>query len=586
MPELTDDPTLAARLAALESRVTALQQQVERLQNGPTVRPAAPPPPPRFVVPRPARPPRDAAARVRSALKTEDWLNKLGIALLIFGVIFFFKYSIDQGWLGPPVRVACGGALGAFLLGAGFRLRPSRKRLGQVLLGGGLATFYTTIFAAFQFYALVSYPLAAAGMTAVTLLAFALAHGQDDAVLAVVATLGGLLTPFLLYTGEGNVPGLVIYTCLVLAGAGGMYFFKGWRTLLGVAAVGGWLVFVAVWFDITFDGGALGDEPAFHFGIVFWWLAVGVMPAVREVLHQGDPGRWPVPPPRFLARFDVVMRPALWLAVVAPLLALTSVYEIWEDALPPEVRGLIIAGLAALYGVAYVLLRNRGLPKLASAHGLTAALLLAFSVFELFGSYSLEVIALGLEVVALHLLARANADRVLRAAGHAFVVLLVFIFLDRLSMAGQQPVLVNGRALADLLVLGAVFFSATTLKGRTYARLYRLLAYVGFLAWLWRDLAALDNGQGYVSLAWGLVALTLLALGWRRDADLPRNVGLLTLLFVVGKLFIVDLASLDAVWRFLLFLALGGLILLLSFLFPRLWRPEAAPEPAETEALE
>ena len=287
-----------------------------------------------------------------------------------------------------------------------------------------------------------------------------------------------------------------------------------------------------------------------------------------------------MPPARILARFAVVVRPALWLAVLVPAAALAFVYEIWEDALPPEVRGLIVAGLAVAYGVAYVLLRDRELPKLASAHGLTAALLLAFSFFELFGSYSIEFLALGLEALALHVLAQKNTDRVLRAAGHAFVVVLAFIFLERITTPGDQPALVNGRALADVLVLGAVFAAARTLRGRTYTRIYRLLAYVGFLAWLWRDLVVLDNGQAFVSLAWGLVALSLLALGWRRDADLPRNVGLLTLLFVVAKLFIIDLASLDALWRFLLFLALGGLILLLSFLFPRLWRPEATPDAA------
>lgn len=38
----------------------------------------------------------------------EEWLNKVGIALLLIGIVFLFKYSIDQGWLIPEVRSAVG----------------------------------------------------------------------------------------------------------------------------------------------------------------------------------------------------------------------------------------------------------------------------------------------------------------------------------------------------------------------------------------------------------------------------------------------------------------------------------------------
>lgn len=46
----------------------------------------------------------------------EWWLNKIGIGLLLFGLAFLFKFSIDQGWLSPPVRVGFGLALGVGLL--------------------------------------------------------------------------------------------------------------------------------------------------------------------------------------------------------------------------------------------------------------------------------------------------------------------------------------------------------------------------------------------------------------------------------------------------------------------------------------
>ena len=43
---------------------------------------------------------------------SEYWLNKIGIGLVLFGVAFLFKFSVDQGWLTPLVRLGFGVALG------------------------------------------------------------------------------------------------------------------------------------------------------------------------------------------------------------------------------------------------------------------------------------------------------------------------------------------------------------------------------------------------------------------------------------------------------------------------------------------
>ena len=72
----------------------------------------------------------------------EWWLNKVGIALLLFGVAFLFKFSWDQGWLQalltPWVRVGVGLATGGVLTVAGFRVAGERRGFAQVLFGGGI----------------------------------------------------------------------------------------------------------------------------------------------------------------------------------------------------------------------------------------------------------------------------------------------------------------------------------------------------------------------------------------------------------------------------------------------------------------
>ena len=88
------------------------------------------------------------------------------------------------------------------------------------------------------------------------------------------------------------------------------------------------------------------------------------------------------------------------------------------------------------------------------------------------------------------------------------------------------------------------------------------------LGWTWQELGLYPNGNGYVTIAWGLYALSLIAASLRLDRNRVLMLcGLSTLFAVAAKLFLIDLQYLEAVWRILLFLGFGGLFLLLSYVF-------------------
>ncbi len=74
------------------------------------------------------------------------------------------------------------------------------------------------------------------------------------------------------------------------------------------------------------------------------------------------------------------------------------------------------------------------------------------------------------------------------------------------------------------------------------------------------------------------VACGLYAVGLRLDRAWLVRGGLTTLFLVVGKLFLVDLAEVEAIWRVLLFLGFGGLLLALSYYLRSLWRPGSGAE--------
>jgi uncharacterized membrane protein len=73
---------------------------------------------PRSKVPLP--PPPIYKNKPNTTWKSEFLLNKIGIGLLLLGIVFMFKFSIDQGWITPALRVVFGLVLGTGLLFAGF----------------------------------------------------------------------------------------------------------------------------------------------------------------------------------------------------------------------------------------------------------------------------------------------------------------------------------------------------------------------------------------------------------------------------------------------------------------------------------
>ncbi|MBA4115973.1 MAG: DUF2339 domain-containing protein [Rubrobacter sp.] len=308
----------------------------------------------------------------------EWWLNKVGIALLLLGVAFLFKLSAERGWLSYPLRVGFGLALGAGLLALGLRLHEGRRSFAQVLLGGSVGVLYTTGFAAFELYGLAPYPVAFAFMIAVTLLAFSLSLRQGDPSLSVIGVLGGLGTPFILYSGTGGLGGLVLYACLVLSGAGAIYLYKGWRSLLYSSFIGGWAVFFAGYLTgIAGMEAPAADRVALEAGVLFAWLLFWLVPVMREVLHLENPGRWPKPEPGQMLRESPIARAIIgepgsaraesWtrgashahlLSVSPPLLVLAFTRGIWS--LPGETLGLVALGMGALYAAAALVLRRVG----------------------------------------------------------------------------------------------------------------------------------------------------------------------------------------------------------------------------------
>jgi len=209
----------------------------------------------------------------------ENLVSKIGIGVLVLAIGFFVKYAIDNEWIGPIGRVSIGILCGGILVGIAHYLRNSYKAFSSVLVGGGLAVFYFSIALAYHQYHLFSQSLSFIIMLVITAFAVILSLLYDRQELAVIALVGGFVTPFLVSNGSGNYKILFSYLLILNTGLLVISYRKSWR-ILNTLAFGFTAILFATWLAIlppeqstaTTYQGALAFATAFY--ILFFLINI------------------------------------------------------------------------------------------------------------------------------------------------------------------------------------------------------------------------------------------------------------------------------------------------------------------------
>lgn len=176
----------------------------------------------------------------------ENLANKIGIAILVLGISFFVKFAIDKDWINEIGRVIIGLLCGCILIFFAHKTRNKYRSFSSVLVGGGLSVFYFTVAFAFHEYQLVSQQAAFFIMVVITAFAVLLSLLYDRMELAILATIGGFITPFIVSTGSDNYVALFTYLAILNSGLLVLSWFKKWRAVNHIALVFTTLIF-AVW---------------------------------------------------------------------------------------------------------------------------------------------------------------------------------------------------------------------------------------------------------------------------------------------------------------------------------------------------
>jgi uncharacterized membrane protein len=233
----------------------------EGAQAAPPAPPSPPPAPPAPIPPPPAAGP---DFEERFGTRWVVWAGGLALAL---GGVFMVRYAIEQGYIGPAVRIALGALLAAVLVAAGEWLRrhppqtgagrqgagPPSADIPSILTAAGTTVAYATVYAAYSLYDFIG-PAAAfvlLSIVALATLGAALLHGPALAALGLV---GAELSPLLAPSPTPNFWALYVYLAVATAAAFALARLRLWRWLAITA-----LAFGALWAWPGFDNALAGD---------------------------------------------------------------------------------------------------------------------------------------------------------------------------------------------------------------------------------------------------------------------------------------------------------------------------------------
>lgn len=518
-----------------------------------------------------------------SSKTPEWWLSRLGIGFVVLAVVLLYGYAIDRGWITPPVRVLAGLALGGGLFWAATRIDSSAKAkdprdLGfrELFFGGALAVWYVTAYAAAVWYQLISVPSARLAFFVLAILSTWIALQERREIFAFVAVATGFATPFILTAPTSSMTELSLYLGAMTAMGLTIYLMRGWPSIVWITFVGFWISFVGV----TNTGGRVSPAQgsmALSVLIIFGTAAFVRVPALRrELLLLGSDRYTPFPLSsamnRLMDSLDSLAAAlgggksasdslALWvLPLWSPILAADFLQSMWP-AVPKEIWGVALILLAA---GAFVFAGRGPQPGTEVRHvAMTGAV--AWTVLALGRIASTpEGIPLAAFVATLVLLSYVRSYAGPRAVAKATIAFALFLIAGH-ELSFADVGLVHLRwVLSGIATVGCAGLIAQTLiegpGDKRQGMVLAIAAYLTGLVIMWRALEPV--WPPLVTTSYAVLGAVILVLSRRPGSNpLLRHLGGATMLIVVARLFVVDLSSVETVWRVLLFLVVGALFL-------------------------
>jgi len=553
------------RLTQLENQAKQILQEIKEIREGRSTAQKGP----GAEVERKEKP--QAVKEETAAPKEEDtetrigkyFLNKVGVISLVAGVAFFVVYTFQ--YLTPLYKTVVGYIISALLILAGIRieLNPKLKWYGRTLVGGGWALTY------FITYAI--YHIEATKIIQNQLL--------DLILLALVVT--SMIVHLLRYRSQGVVA-VVLFLGYFTAGISDVaYFTLIYITLLAIIAVS--LAYKMKWYALplfsmiaTYLTHFIWIEPQMHLiggpvsmnAAKFWlgfsflciyWVVYNAMIFISQ--PEGERNKNLVISALFLNSFCFGLLGGVALQEIDPALRFNFFI----------ISGLCTAAIA--FAGKYAASREHLFTSymVAAIAFLTAALPFKLEREWVNVLWLVEIPLL----TYLSLYCKSGLYRIISWG----LALITFIIMLAILPAESMGMSVFGQAVRTRLFVLAVgilcFYAAKLLykineqavAGQRDAGASNLYAFSGTL--LFALLTLVEAREYFITLSWALGAFVLFAAGFLLKDRYLRYSALALIAAAILRIAFIDLAGLEAIYRILVFIGFGAILLVVSYIYAK-----------------
>ncbi|WP_333530948.1 DUF2339 domain-containing protein [Desulfotomaculum sp. 1211_IL3151] len=494
-------------------------------------------------------------------------LNRLGILILLFGLAYFLKYSFDNQWIGELGRMVIGYLAGVvFLVSGDILMRRNYRYFSQGFTGGGIGIIYLTTFAAANFYHLIGSGTAFALLILTTVAGGSLAVRQQAFGVAVLSTIAGFLAPFLIGSEEANPAALLGYVAVLDLAILYLAFYKQWRSLNQLAFVGTALVY-AISQGLSNQDTNIWLNQSY---LTLYFVVFGILVFLYNIRHQKP----------------TEVRDVLLLVINAAFFFMASANNL--DSRYEDWLGLFAIILALLY-----LMVALGLKRRMQGDDLLFLSLLGTGLAFVTIAIPLQLeeqwvteLAWTVEALALFYGGLKGKNIWVRRAAIALLVYVILVLhLDGYPYLETDPLpLVNAYSLAaNLSVLGCFLIAHFLYNAKELSEQERKgvwpAAVLGAILAVKQITWEVEQALSYftlsysldfsVSLAWVAFALFLMIVGLSRDLKGFRYMSLVLFGLTTFKVVFFDLSGLDMIFRILILIIVGSILVGVSFVYQR-----------------
>jgi len=488
----------------------------------------------------------------------EDWLLKLGAFLVLIGFGWFVSYAFLKGWIGPMGRIVLGIISGILILLLGdWRIKKYINQ-GSIFLVLGSTIILLTIFAAREVYDFFT-PLTALIVMFLSSAFIALESVRyKSQALALCGLVFSGVAPLLTNSPDQNYIALFAYLTVVVLGAIWVVGLTGWRNLTPASLLLISFYSFPHFFNFTNKTDTTLLLYAFLFTSIFFITnTIGILKLKNEKLKNITPD--------LITAAGNGMFLLFWI--------LTAAQEEWKSLIISAWMVVFTVGAFLIFSISkrkepFYVYAGVGVVMLATATGLELsgpALTIAY------------IIETAIVVLASYIILRdINLTKTVS-----------FLFAGPLALSAESFTSLAWRTsvfhddFSVLALMGIVFFGLGLFFLREKMErkvsgaeklilVFLTIGAVYFFSLLWLSLHAGLQSKDFATMialfVYTIVGIAVYIYGQTHNYKVLRVYGGLLLGFVVGRLLLVEVWSMELTERIIIFFLIGALLMSTAFL--------------------